>query len=62
MGIGAIVLSAIERFQGLERSGENEDVTAGHVRVSSHAQKKGDLDRQKGRVLEYCAKNGYRVG
>lgn len=34
-----------------------------YVRVSSHDQKKqGDLDRQKGRVLEYCAKNGYQVG
>lgn len=56
-------LSAIEQFQGLETSGENEDVTAVYVRVSSHDQKKkGDLDRQKGRVLEYCAKNNYQVG
>lgn len=55
-------LSAIERFQGLETSDENEDVTAVYVRVSSHDQKKkGDLDRQKGRVLEYCAKNSYQV-
>jgi excisionase family DNA binding protein len=55
-------LSAIEKFQGLEASGENENVTAVYVRVSSHDQKrKGDLDRQKGRVLEYCAKNNYQV-
>jgi len=33
-----------------------------YVRVSSHDQKqKGDLDRQKGRVLEYCVKKGYKV-
>jgi len=56
-------LSSIERFQGLEISDENEDVTAVYVRVSSHDQKKkGDLDRQKGRVLEYCAKSDYQVG
>jgi excisionase family DNA binding protein len=56
-------LSSIERFQGLEASDENEDVTAVYVRVSSHDQKKkGDLDRQKGRVLEYCAKSDYQVG
>ena len=56
-------LSSIERFQGLEVSDENEDVVAAYVRVSSHDQKKkGDLDRQKGRVLEYCVKSGYRVG
>lgn len=56
-------LSSVERFQGLEVSDENEDITAAYVRVSSHDQKKkGDLDRQKGRVLEYCAKSGYQVG
>ena len=56
-------LSAIKQFQGLGASGENEDVAAVYVRVSSHDQKKkGDLDRQKGRVLEYCAKNNYQVG
>lgn len=33
-----------------------------YVRVSSHEQKqKGDLERQKNRMLEYCAKNGYKV-
>lgn len=56
-------LGAVEQFQGIEASGENEDVTAVYVRVSSHDQKKkGDLDRQKGRVLEYCAKSGYQAG
>ena len=55
-------LNDIERFKGVESSGENVDVTAAYVRVSSHDQKKkGDLDRQKGRVLEYCVKKGYRV-
>ena len=54
-------LSDIERFQGIY-SDENADATAAYVRVSSHDQKKkGDLDRQKGRVLEYCAKKGYQV-
>ena len=33
-----------------------------YVRVSSHEQKqKGDLERQKNRMIEYCAKNGYKV-
>ena len=33
-----------------------------YARVSSHEQKqKGDLERQKNRMLEYCAKNGYKV-
>jgi len=33
-----------------------------YCRVSSNDQKKnGDLDRQKLRILEYCAKKGYRV-
>ena len=33
-----------------------------YVRVSSHEQKtKGDLERQKNRMVEYCAKRGYRV-
>ena len=56
-------LSAIERFQGLEAADENEEITAVYVRVSSYDQKeKDDLDRQKGRVLEYCVKSGYQVG
>jgi len=33
-----------------------------YVRVSSHEQKqKGDLERQKNRMVEYCAKNGYKL-
>ena len=33
-----------------------------YVRVSSHEQKtKGDLERQKNRMVEYCAKSGYKV-
>lgn len=33
-----------------------------YVRVSSHEQKtKGDLERQKNRMIEYCANNGYKV-
>jgi len=56
-------LSDIEKFQGIKSSSDNANATAVYVRVSSHDQKKkGDLDRQKGRVLEYCVKNGYQVG
>ncbi|WP_446374668.1 recombinase family protein [Coleofasciculus sp. D1-CHI-01] len=33
-----------------------------YVRVSSHDQKsKGDLDRQKTRILEYCVNRKYNV-
>lgn len=33
-----------------------------YVRVSSHEQKKkGDLERQKNRMIEHCAKNGYKL-
>ena len=33
-----------------------------YVRVSSHEQKKkGDLERQKNRMIEYCVKNGYKL-
>ena len=43
-------------------SSENVDVTAVYCRVSSHEQKhKGDLDRQKARVLEHCLKKRYTV-
>jgi len=55
-------LSDIEAFQGVETRDGNSNVIAAYVRVSSHDQKKkGDLERQKGRVLEYCAKKGYQV-
>jgi len=33
-----------------------------YVRVSSHEQKKkGDLERQRNRMIEYCAKKGYQT-
>lgn len=35
---------------------------ASYARVSSHEQKaKGDLERQAGRILSYCAEKGYHV-
>jgi predicted site-specific integrase-resolvase len=41
---------------------KRKDAVCVYCRVSSHEQKqKGDLDRQKGRVLEYCVKKGYNV-
>lgn len=54
----------IERLQGVvsEDSPPN-DCVAAYARVSSHDQKqKGDLERQKLRLLEYCADKQYRVG
>lgn len=39
----------------------NEDVAV-YCRVSSHDQKqKGDLERQKARVMQYCVDKGYRI-
>ena len=39
---------------------DNADVVAIYCRVSSGEQKqKGDLDRQKGRLWEYCREKGY---
>lgn len=41
---------------------KQKESVAIYCRVSSHDQKKkGDLDRQKGRILEYCVKKGYTV-
>ena len=56
-------LSDIRRFQGLvEQEDGKTDAVAAYLRVSSHEQKqKGDLERQKGRVLQHCAEKGYRV-
>jgi len=57
-------LCDLERLQG-ERQDDHENaaVVAVYVRVLSDAcKKRGDLERQKGRVLEYCAAKGYRVG
>lgn len=46
-----------------EISSEVHNNTAVYCRVSSHEQKqKGDLDRQKVRVLEHCIAKGYSVG
>jgi len=54
-------LSDIEKLQGQEAN-PNEPGTAIYCRVSSHDQKKsGDLDRQKGRVLQHCVEQGYTV-
>lgn len=41
----------------------NNDVVAVYTRVSSAEQKqKGDLDRQKGRLLDFCREKNYNVG
>jgi len=60
------LLSDIQVLQGIDitspEDSDNENVVAIYARVSSHEQKqKGDLDRQKGRLLEYCIKNKYEV-
>ena len=61
------LLSDIKKLQGIEEQapledGESSNQVAVYARVSSHEQKqKGDLDRQKGRLLEYCVKNKYTV-
>ncbi|MBU0554314.1 IS607 family transposase [Myxococcota bacterium] len=56
-------LSDIERLQGQKPQAANQAVTAVYCRVSSHEQKKsGDLDRQKGRVLQRCVERNYKVG
>lgn len=56
--------SDIDAFLGIEKS-ESDNVAlpvAAYNRVSSHEQKqKGDLERQQGRVLSYCADKGYKV-
>ena len=62
------LLSDIKKLQGisentLELDGGNiSNKIAVYCRVSSHEQKqKGDLERQKGRLLEYCIKKKYEV-
>lgn len=54
----------IERLQGIvSEDAPPNDCAAIYARVSSHDQKqKGDLERQKLRLLEYCANKQYRVG
>ena len=45
------------------RAEDNANVVAIYARVSSGEQKqKGDLDRQKGRLLDYCREKQYDVG
>jgi excisionase family DNA binding protein len=53
----------LETFQGIVRkTTPKSDATAVYCRVSSHEQKaKGDLDRQKGRVLTHCITKKYNV-
>lgn len=54
--------SDVHRLMGINETTENANVTAVYCRVSSHEQKqKGDLDRQKARVLEHCLKKRYTV-
>ncbi len=56
-------LSDIQRMMGIEESDSAERKVAVYCRVSSHEQKqKGDLDRQKGRLLEHCVTKKYDVG
>jgi predicted site-specific integrase-resolvase len=54
----------IEQLQGVVSEDiPPNDCVAVYARVGSHDQKqKGDLERQKLRVLEYCADKQYRVG
>jgi putative resolvase len=57
-------LTDINRLIGSNANSEdnNPDIIAVYCRVSSHEQKtKGDLDRQKARVLEHCLKKKYDV-
>ena len=54
--------SDIEKLQGLEPEGSNLGSVCIYCRVSSQDQKqKGDLDRQKARLLEHCAAKEYKV-
>ena len=53
----------LDRFQGIiKKTSKKSESVAVYARVSSHEQKaKGDLDRQKGRLLEHCVKQSYSV-
>jgi putative resolvase len=54
--------SDIENLQGIEREALNRNRVVVYCRVSSQDQKqKGDLDRQKVRLFEYCATKEYKV-
>lgn len=58
-------LSDIKAFCGeiVEHKKERDEVkVATYARVSSHEQKKkGDLERQNGRLLSYCVKKQYKI-
>ena len=53
----------LEAFQGIaKKSAQKSDAVAAYCRVSSHEQRaKGDLERQKGRVLTHCVTKRYNV-
>jgi excisionase family DNA binding protein len=53
----------LEAFQGIvKKTTPKSEAVAAYCRVSSHEQKaKGDLERQKGRVLTYCVTKKYNV-
>jgi putative resolvase len=55
--------SEVLRLMGVAlNTSDNLEVVAVYTRVSSHEQKqKGDLDRQKARLLEHCIKRKYNV-
>ena len=54
--------SEIDRIAGLKDDKPEELPVVAYCRVSSHEQKsKGDLERQQGRVFNYCIEKGYRV-
>jgi putative resolvase len=62
------LLSDIKALQGIQEpelkddQSKSIDKVAVYCRVSSHEQKqKGDLERQKGRLLEYCVKKKHEV-
>lgn len=55
--------SDINNYLGIKvEQQQRKEAIAAYIRVSSHDQKqKGDLDRQKARVLEHCIKRKYNV-
>ena len=55
--------SDINNYLGIQvEQQQRKEAVAAYIRVSSYDQKqKGDLDRQKARVLEHCIKQKYNV-
>ena len=53
----------VDKFMGiLPQIASKVESVAVYARVSSHEQKaQGDLERQKNRLVEHCAKSGYKV-